>query len=80
MTAAIEAPASRLFTLGQLVDAVREAGGPAVHIHQLKYAIETRRIPPATRVGIMRVWSESALPAIREALADVAVNRERRGQ
>ncbi len=65
----------RLFTLGQLPDEVRRSGGPEVSVHQVKYAIDRYRIEPTTRVGIIRVWSEEAIPKITIALTQVAANR-----
>jgi hypothetical protein len=60
---------SRLLTLGQLAERLD------VSTHRLKYAIDQYRIAPATRVGIIRVWSEDAIPLIRSALARIASNR-----
>lgn len=59
----------RLLTLGQLAQQL------GVSIHRVKYAIESYRIEPVTRIGIMRVWSEDDLPRIKSAISRVASNR-----
>lgn len=59
----------RLLTLGQIAQQL------GVSIHRAKYAIESYRIEPVTRIGIMRVWSEDDLPRIKSAIARVASNR-----
>lgn len=60
---------SQLLTLGQLAERLD------VSTHRLKYAIDQYRIAPATRVGIIRVWSEDAIPLIQSALSRIASNR-----
>jgi len=69
MNDAIVSDDRRLLTLGQLSEHLNVAS------HRLKYAIDQHRIAPAMRVGIIRVWSESDLPQIKRALAQVAANR-----
>lgn len=59
----------RLLTLGQLAQRL------GVSIHRVKYAIESYRIEPVTRIGIIRVWSEDDLPRIKSAISRVASNR-----
>lgn len=59
----------RMLTLGQLAQRLD------VSTHRLKYAVDQYRITPTTRVGILRVWSEDAIPLIQSALARIAANR-----
>ena len=58
-----------LLTVSQLSERLN------VSTHQLKYAIDQYRIAPTTRVGIIRVWSETDIPLIKSALARIASNR-----
>lgn len=62
---------SSLLTLGQLSTRL------GISTHRLKYAIDQYRIEPASRVGIIRVWSEDSIPLIKSALARIAANRGR---
>lgn len=59
----------RLLTLGQLAERLD------VSTHRLKYALDQYRIAPAARVGIIRVWSEDAIPLIESALRRIAANK-----
>ena len=68
------AAADELLTLGQVADRVR-AGGVDATDHQVKYAIETYRIAPRTRVGILRCWGTDDIPAIRSAVLRVKSNK-----
>lgn len=61
-----------LLTLGQVAERLN------VSIHRVKYAIEQSRIAPTARVGILRVWSEQALPRIQTALNRIAASRGER--
>ena len=61
--------ADELLTLGQVAERLGEP------IHRVKYAIDSYRIKPVTRIGILRCWAEDDLPQIRSALARVASNR-----
>lgn len=60
----------QLLTLGQLARRLN------ISIHRLKYALDSYRIEPRTRIGITRCWCEQDLPAIRSALARVEANRK----
>jgi len=54
-------------------DIVRECNTTS---SRAKYAIETYRIEPRGRVGIIRIWSrEEDLPRIKSALARIAGGR-----
>ena len=59
----------QLFTLGQLANRVDAT------THQVKYAVDQYRIAPTMRVGIIRVWSEDAIPLIQSALKRIASKR-----
>ena len=61
-----------LLTLGQL------ARRFDVSTHQLKYAVDQYRIEPVMRAGIIRLWSEDAIPLIKSALDRIAANRSGR--
>lgn len=65
----------KLLTLGDLEQDDRLDGYSR---RQIDYAIQEHRIKPAGRVGIIRVWSEDAIPLIKSALARIAQNRGRR--
>lgn len=54
-------------------DICRETGEKT---HRVKYAIDTYRIDPIGRAGILRVFSPDQLPQIRSALARIAGRRE----
>lgn len=64
--------AAQLFTLGDLTrdDRFREYSR-----RQIEYAIQEHGIEPAGRVGIIRIWSEDAIPRIKSALVRIAQNR-----
>ncbi len=62
----------RLMTLGQIAQRLN------VSTHRVKYAIDQCRIAPLTRIGILRVWDEDALPRIKRALERIAANRGER--
>jgi len=49
-----------------------------VSTHRVKYAIDQYKIKPARRIGIIRVWSESSIPLIQDALDRIARNRGRK--
>ena len=66
---------SRLLTLGQLRDELETRGFPGLSVHQVKYAVERHRIEPVARVGIIRVWSEEAIPKVQTALDRIAEKR-----
>ena len=51
-----------LMTLGQIAKRLN------VPNHQVKYAIERYRIPPTSRVGIIRVWDTDGFERIKRAL------------
>lgn len=57
---------SELKTVG---DIAREEGVPA---HRVAYAIETYRIEPTQRAGILRLYDESKIVAIRSALRRIS--------
>jgi predicted transcriptional regulator len=59
-----------LLTVGAIA---RETGQP---LHRVRYALETYRIEPVQRAGILRLFSRDDLPRIKSALARIA---ERRG-
>ena len=46
-----------------------------VPVHQLRYALQRYRIEPATRAGIVGIYSADQLPSIRSALARVKASR-----
>ena len=48
---------------------------PGYRLHQLKYAIDEYGISPHSRVGIIRLWKEDDLPAIKAALRGIAQRR-----
>ena len=58
-----------LLTLGQLAERV------GATTHQTKYAVDQYRIEPAGRVGILRVWTEEAIPLVKGALTRIRSNR-----
>ncbi len=61
-----------------IADLRRHFGQPS---HIINFAIERHGPQPSGRVGISRVWQESDLPLIKEALAKTAKrssNAERR--
>lgn len=58
-----------LLTLGQISS---ETGEPD---YRVKYAVTRYRIVPDRRIGIVRVWRRSQLPAIKNALARTAESR-----
>lgn len=62
----------RLFTIGEIARQLDE------RVHRVKYAVDSYRIAPAGRVGILRVWSADALPLIKRALERIAANRGER--
>jgi len=56
-------------SLGQLAARCR------VPVHRMRYCLDAYEIAPRARVGGLRCWFESDLPAIKAALARVASNR-----
>ena len=64
---------TNLLTLSQLARRLN------VSQHRVKYAIETHGVRPFTRVGIIRVWTEDAIPRIEEALRQISQNKRSRG-
>jgi hypothetical protein len=62
-------------SLGDLERELRQEF-PGVRRHQLVYAIQSRGIEPARRLGITRVWSRSQIPVIKQALNGIANRRE----
>ena len=50
-------------------DIAREEGVPA---HRVAYAIETYRIEPTQRAGILRLYDESKIVVIHSALRRIA--------
>lgn len=62
-------------TAGQLVttgDIARQTGAS---VAQINYAINAYRIEPAQRAGIIRLYDEHGVAAIRSALRRVANNK-----
>lgn len=60
-----------LRTLGR---AAAELGEP---LHRVRYAVDTRKIEPAGRVGVYRVFDDAGVEKIRQALAEMKVYRSR---
>lgn len=69
MCDAVQGSIPQFLTIGEIADRLD------VSMHRLKYAIDQYKIAPDRRVGIIRVWSESKLPLIENALAKIAENR-----
>lgn len=59
-----------LLTLGAIA---KELG---LRLHQAKYLMDNHAPPPARRMGIVRVWERSDLPALRKQVARMAARRE----
>ncbi|MDB5322192.1 MAG: hypothetical protein JWN40_3823 [Phycisphaerales bacterium] len=66
----MESKTDDLLTVGAIA---RETGQP---LHRVRYALETYRIEPVQRAGILRLFSREDLPRIKSALMRIA---ERRG-
>lgn len=62
---------SEVLTLGQIAVRLETS------THKVKYAVERYRIRPIGRVGILRVWSAASLPAVRNALEEIAAKRRK---
>jgi predicted transcriptional regulator len=58
-----------LLTVGAIA---RETGQP---LHRVRYALESYRIEPLQRAGILRLFSREDLPRIKSALDRIA-NRQ----
>lgn len=54
-------------------DICRETGAPA---HRVKYAIDTYRIEPIGRAGVLRVFSRDQLLQIRSAMERISGRRD----
>ena len=67
---------AKVFTIGYLLRHFRESR-PSMTESQLRYAIESYRIEPQGRVGIVRVWAEDSLPLIASALQRISRRGER---
>ena len=67
----------QLFNLTDPARSVPPIVGKRLHVsaHQVKYAIDSHQIEPAARLGILRVWSEDAIPRVQSALRQIAQNR-----
>jgi DNA-binding transcriptional MerR regulator len=63
---------TQLMTIGELAERLD------VSTHRIKYAIDQYRIKPTRRVGIIRVWSENAIPQIENALDCISRKRSRK--
>ncbi len=60
-----------------LPEIARRLGEP---LHRVRYAVETYRIEPSERIGIMRVWGEAQVAAIQSALRRIAQGRGNYGR
>jgi len=69
-----ELPVDGCLTLGQLAAEVRQQLSH-VSDSQVKYALDSYRIEPAGRVGILRVWSRDDVNRVVSALRRIAENR-----
>lgn len=67
----MDATDSNLMTLG---DVARQF--PGVPLHRIKYVIDSHRIAPRRRAGILRMWHPDDVAVIREALQRIALRRE----
>ena len=61
-----------LLTIGQVAERLD------LPLHVVRYAIDTYRIKPRTRVGILRVWSNQDLDSIAAAARRTASGRRGR--
>jgi hypothetical protein len=64
-------PADDLLTIGEVFRELRQ-DFPHLRPHSLNYAIDSYRIDPARRIGVVRVWSRAQLTQIRSAVARIA--------
>ena len=62
----------RLYTIGEIA---RQLG---VNVHNVRYAIEQRRIQPAAVAGIVFVYSDESFAAIKAELSRPGRGRGRR--
>ena len=58
-----------LLTVGAIA---RETGQP---LHRVRYALESYRIEPVQRAGILRLFSRRDLPRIQSAMTRIAQRR-----
>jgi len=61
--------AAKLHTIGEI------AKLEGVPVHRVAYAVEAYGIKPTQRAGIIRLYDEAGVEAIRAALRRVAQNR-----
>ena len=62
---------AELFTVGQIAESLKEP--PA----RVAYIISKYRIRPVSRVGIIRLFSETQVTAIRQGLYNIQIRRDR---
>lgn len=65
---------TKLLTVGDLSRDPRFEGYTR---RQIEYALDTRRIDPVHRLGILRGYSEAQVPAILAALRTIGVGADR---
>ena len=65
-------PTTRLLTIGEIAKLER------IPAHRISYAIEQYHVEPVQRAGIIRLYDEPGIAAIRSALR--RIGRERGGR
>lgn len=65
MTDRPSTPDKRLLTIGEVAELL------GVSVHRARYVVDSRRIKPTQRAGILRLWHVDDIPTIERALRGI---------